>query len=474
MSGIKVKNMVQLLGEGTYGCVLRGISPCDKHNAHREKFVSKVYGERREAKKESDMYDKLATKIDPERAFTLTKYGHCVRSFPDRKGDLKKCSIVSRGDDDAEFDHIMIEDGGYDLDHWIQNRDVFFEELFLNMRPLFKGLIQLEQNGYLHADIKGGNILYDQDTEKMKYGDVGLMTHKKMLTSNKVYYTFYPFYPPDLLLVEFDDTDKWSELDRKKKAQNINDIYEPFADFLSFLPVNTSLELSSLYNVLHRKMQYKGAIEKLTSDRKKYIENVKQKWDVYSLGLVVWDAVAHKLDQGKCSLYKSSYLKDMAELIEGMTHFNVFERFTPQEAYDKYISVLKLVTDVVVHDVRMHEIRNADIPNISPHSYSLMKKKAQPPHIYGRVRFLDDGPETIESIAPIKKGSSNLRSPQIKKVIDVPIRKFHRVDFLHDGPETVVSNVPIRSPPRQKSFEDLSPTSKRKLLRETRMKYLSP
>ena len=96
---------------------------------------------------------------------------------------------------------LLLEDGGYDL--FTQAQNIPFINMFTYMRPLFNGLIHMEQQNIAHGDIKDQNIIFNHKNKRMLYIDFGLSVHfNKIFDIQRSYHLHYDYlnYPPEHMI----------------------------------------------------------------------------------------------------------------------------------------------------------------------------------------------------------------------------------------------------------------------------------
>jgi len=181
-----VRNVV---GEGTYGCVVKPSLKCNDLNNHPvdgyENKLSKIM-ERDSAYEEFEETNKLSTIKGIER-FIVSAPHICRPKLNSRFNEtIKKCkgpSIRENINKPNKLRLLIVEDGGVDLFNlqkkFIPSMSFDNIRIFLTeISTLIRGLIFFRANGIIHHDIKADNMVYNIETGHARFIDFGLMTSK--------------------------------------------------------------------------------------------------------------------------------------------------------------------------------------------------------------------------------------------------------------------------------------------------------
>jgi serine/threonine protein kinase len=182
-----------VVGEGTYGCVLKPSLKCnDDNNINYTNKVSKVM-KKSDAKKEFKEYEQI------KNIPNLYRYAISTPTYCDPKIDKTFNSNVTNCTNDNvketfennpnDLGMLLIEDGGIDLQTLVTKVFGTIEldgkkQFLKSIINLFDGLIFFRENDIIHRDIKSDNVVYNVHTGKIKYIDFGLMTSKTELIKN--------------------------------------------------------------------------------------------------------------------------------------------------------------------------------------------------------------------------------------------------------------------------------------------------
>ena len=185
----------KVVGEGTYGCVLKPSLHCSSSSnpvKDYENTVSKVMKEN-DAIKEGLEYIHLS-KIKGLEKYAIIGPTYCkpeldnnfIKSIKHCKN--KRVKNLSKTKT-AELSLLIYQDGGINLHNYLN--EIFPKEtlreqkIFLtSLINLFDGLIFFRKNDIIHRDIKLLNIVYNIYNGECKFIDFGLMTIKDKYKNN--------------------------------------------------------------------------------------------------------------------------------------------------------------------------------------------------------------------------------------------------------------------------------------------------
>ncbi len=204
----------EIVGEGTYGCVIKPALKCEtksKINSNTYKNrLSKVMS-RKDAIEELDEMKKI-NKIKDIEKFTIRKPIYCKPEIDENFIEtVKNCQTdrVKRQFNQSKsgLRQLIIDDGGVDVYKFYKNilpnislvdRKIFFTSIL----HLFKGLQFFSDNDIVHRDIKTLNIVYNIKTGKIRYIDFGMVISKSTFIkqskqSNNRHAQSWSYYPPE-------------------------------------------------------------------------------------------------------------------------------------------------------------------------------------------------------------------------------------------------------------------------------------
>lgn len=364
---------MRYVNNGTYGCVISPNLPCSNTRSN-DKYVSKVFSSSRSALEEVEQM-KIIQKIDPYNRFTIKMYESCnvdaFNTIPEE--EMIKCKNFQK------YTHIpgkqqiqlIYENGGVDLAHV---KDVMFEDLFVDMQPLFAGLKVMNDNKVTHYDIKPGNIVYNDKTRKMKYIDFGLL-HSTSINYNFelfiqkygsmqpfVSYTYY-YYPPEFQLYNSYKFESWQNvnsvvMDARKHdsynnyTQGYNLLYKVYLTNVVAKVGDICPEIANELRLLvdnglksKRRKRFLEMVRDLgMTEGEDYFYKIENKVDVYSLGISVLQVFSMFLHNGMVDLLGNKvFYKKFFYMLFAMTNFNPMKRIHPDKLYVLYKTLATLL-----------------------------------------------------------------------------------------------------------------------------------
>ena len=254
----------EILGEGTYGCVIKPSLKCkSKKNIDYNGRVSKVM-RKKDASDEMNEMKKLKHIKDLEKYSIRTP----IKCDPEINDESKK--IISKCEnervkrvyhkDPSKLSQLLIDDGGMDLYNFTENiypklslhdQKIFFTSIL----ELFKGLKFFSDNDIIHQDIKSLNIVYNVSTGKIRYIDFGLVISKNefIQQSKDSSYSFaqsWSYYPPEFSCAnKIDYTNLYKCVKYKNKYKSHDKFISDMAD--SFDSYCLSLDMINLISSIY-------------------------------------------------------------------------------------------------------------------------------------------------------------------------------------------------------------------------------
>lgn len=204
----------EIVGEGTYGCVIKPALKCDKDtnitNKDYENRLSKVM-RKKDAIEELEEMKKIQ-KIDGIEKFTIREPIYCKPELNARFNKIVKDCKTQRVNDYYKYfkndlRQLVIDDGGIDVYKFYkkvlpvisnEEKNIFFTSIL----HLFKGLQFFSDNDIVHRDIKTLNIVYNIKTAKIRYIDFGMVISKKEFIrqskfNKNTHAQSWSYYPPE-------------------------------------------------------------------------------------------------------------------------------------------------------------------------------------------------------------------------------------------------------------------------------------
>lgn len=190
-----IYNGGKFLAKGSFGCVYKPALKCKDNPKRLDGYVSKIM--RKDHAEIEIEEQKEIDKIDPNYYYHLKIGESCIPDVPDKQNDnkLADCTLMgrdlntyanSKNIDKLQEDYqiVHLEDGGMGLDEWMKNtnnvkkfKDVkFCETMLYNFTRIIYALDEFNQHKMGHFDIKAGNIVYNDKTNRFNLIDFGFLS----------------------------------------------------------------------------------------------------------------------------------------------------------------------------------------------------------------------------------------------------------------------------------------------------------
>jgi len=352
----------KLIFKGSSGCIFRPQIPCQKRKTKRKskKKVTKVIFD-----KDNHEYDftKLIKKIKGHEKWTILWEDICKSPKYEellKNTDIKECiaekDSYSRIHKDYRFLLYQGSYGGVTLENYCKkyitkklftNQKEFnklFIKLFRLMKNIFYGITQLYKHNICHHDINARNILVkekksfiiDYDISMKMKGIVKNKFLKKRMIEEMIGNRIYESYPFEYNYYLLNDTkDITTEIAQLKLYQNLINYYEIYE------PIH-----KLIFNTDTDKLRSKLLEDKLNGFSMD-LDKLIRKLDTYSLAAMI---IILFLDSGErlniplkkiihCLVDKE--LESYMDLIKDMISFNYQDRITPDEAYERYLNLIR-------------------------------------------------------------------------------------------------------------------------------------
>lgn len=334
MGIIQKMDLQNVIGEGAAGCILRPGTSCD--DKQYKNSISK-YGNFTDMVTEIQGAN-LMKDCDPSGDFSVRLLGYCPVEKDEANKIKKMCSRLRYK---QPYYKLTYEDAGQDISKVpIRPGTLDFEMFLIKLKPIFEGLVRMDQGGICHSDIKGNNIAYDGN--KVRLIDYGLTTkHDTIL--HPVYFTKYLYWAPDLKIL-----DAIFNLNKGDMETNygIQRFYEDQSQYLGALEKKSWMDIRTVLMKYDfpKFMVYDMTTEVAEKELQDYYDKFKQtnikdilriiasKWDVYGLGVTLCGMLikADKMDD-----------VDYIKLVMNMTDLDMFERFSPSDCLKSFSELIK-------------------------------------------------------------------------------------------------------------------------------------
>jgi serine/threonine protein kinase len=339
----------KFVSSGSYGCVNDPPVKCSgdttRHKSYYGDSVGKYFTNEQSAQQEFEINEQIS-KIDPSHEWTLPLMKKCIITKFDTGDEPEKCHLIrQRGDTHKKYIQLIYKNGGDDLYNTIVKHrttsESFKRELFLKffkqLKPIIKGLKELNQRKYAHLDIKPTNMMYDG--KKIYVIDFGLLQNPENLykNPNEKYLMFqYPYYPP-----EFKFYGNWIKK-RRSFASLSNQFIASFKhtypeyNFKTIWP-NYRSDLLQFYYIVG----YKTDGFKSKRQMQKLFIEMSEKIDVFSLGYTFTEIFYKLIGVSKNTM--ETFLIKM--LLDDMIKLNPFERLDWEQLWKEYNLIYDLIYD---------------------------------------------------------------------------------------------------------------------------------
>ena len=348
-----------LIGTGSFGCVFHPALKCEKQSSVHDDMVSKVFFSD-DAKKEAEEEIKIDKMIKAIKGYGDWAHIWTTNCLPKKYNKLIKeesgideC-LNENGLTSSEFDkNRRMLQGTYAgktfgevFSHHFKSGTYSNKKLFIKnfldmmklMKPLFIGLVEMNKKKISHNDIKGDNIMVDDDG--CKYIDFGLAAKhsnqrffKQRSMSEFVCDRIYPCYPYEFIYL-YATEDVLNDEKSDKEYDIYRDLHERY-----------QLVHETIFKRVGLKEYLLGLIDralegKLTKEKNNIISLI----DTYSVGILIPTMLArfakshNKLSQLK-KLLMEKEIKPFMELFKDMSEPNNYDRLNPIDAYQRYLEL---------------------------------------------------------------------------------------------------------------------------------------
>jgi serine/threonine protein kinase len=297
----KGKDIPEIIGEGTYGCVAKPSLQCKGKKRDYNNKVSKVMLNEDAILEYKEM--KEITKIPGIDKYIVSLPEMCIPKIDSKfRMTMKDCyNERFRGALEGDYRLLVLEDGGVSLHQFINEivptlsqKDIF---IFLTkVYNLLEGLSFFYDHNIIHHDIKSRNVVYNIETNKIKYIDFGLMKKRSQFINE-------------------------STKNRNTMAQKW-DNFPPEYDIAN-------------------KYHYEGSNHTIGLPYKEYIEKLAYTFDSYGIGLMM-KRIVEKFMSMSLNI-DSSAIQDLYYFFEKMADPSIETRnYNINDLKDEYKAILEL------------------------------------------------------------------------------------------------------------------------------------
>ena len=367
------------INNGTYGCVLRPASPCTSKDATSKDYkntISKVFKSHKSANEELVIYKNVVKSIDPENKFTVQLHDFCqIPRSNFHEAELSKCNNLKQlSPMPNKLSQIIYEYGGIDLDKIV--RQLTFSEIFIAMERVFNGLTILNKNKYVHNDIKPQNLVYNSSSKKMFIIDFGLVQKQNNVyqINNDYFLSYrYSYYPPEYITCSSyfnSESDRqWERFIRTNIIPFTNNISEYTR--VSIKPIDADVHVNymaypdfiqawdNLKDTGNKNFQsfLEDSLKK-TEYFDMYVSRFANKIDIYMLGVTILELFSlSEIYLMNDIVNHIPFYIGVLNLIRRMIEMDPRKRISPEEAYEEYKKVLRLIKEVEVSPFKQSPIK---------------------------------------------------------------------------------------------------------------------
>lgn len=361
------------LGEGAYGCVLKGRMPLSGNKKNiilyiknkdfysyengllfsKYEIISKLFIKKR------DFYNeikntRIANKIDNTNS-SIKINGYSILNMKDVKKIIdnidskdsnlfKKLTLCENILNNLyKLKHIyqiFYESEGIKLnDLYSKNPNINFKKMVQLFHNLYIGLYLYSLNNFYHLDIKDNNIIYLSDKDKFVFIDFGISQKNKKNYKPKIlkhlHKTVVKYMLPEIIAYrvikkysnDIDNQNKLFKLFKKKYEKSIDKNKKYIIKYVYDNNIKKyKLELITLFNQILQFFK-----DKNEHNKNEYFKDIFKYIDVYKLSLClcnIFKIYNYKINEG---IY-NEFMKNILSAL----HINVSKRATISEIKDKY------------------------------------------------------------------------------------------------------------------------------------------
>lgn len=354
----------EFLGDGAYGCVFYPTIPC-ANGRKPKKGVSKVFNNP-DSFREEYIETKQVKKMDPTGAFTNPVVSKCeVKRTDIEESDLEKCAWINDAKEDSKFHQLVYRDKGIDFKNYLRKKTYTLTEVIQHLANYAKAVALLGRNKYTHLDIKGPNMLIT-DSNKAILIDFGMSKKTQTVYDMDNDYLLdhpYYYYPPEFRFFMKQIVDGPKSLQRLKNKDDQK--YIGLYKMLTPAPLGIHLydRMREKYNATIDVIQMQTEGFKTSGQLEKfYTKEFASKIDVFSLGVVILEAMRHVKRRVFVREIVPDSNKELREKCENIgflaTHINPYERADIDTVVRKLNDLLPANQEVSSHPLKSSSAYN--------------------------------------------------------------------------------------------------------------------
>ena len=349
----------KVVGEGSYGCVMKPSLPCkNKTVSYKNKISKWMLSEA--AVKEVQEYA-LVGQADKKAEFSTGQPIRCsVKENATTWKAISNCKLLKKKFKNktmkqvaAESSLLIIGDGGLDLEKWVKTiKKKVDKKVIINFWReavrLFRGIQVFQQYDLVHHDIKPQNVVYMEKDHRLNYIDFGLMRSLKTEAAkcrdiNRCHANPHWNYPTDVFLMDrklFDDLTKQTVEQRQQTfdayVENVTTQKETkfvtaFYTLLKYMGVSQE-DRNRFYQ--HHMLEFRELLLK-PGTFNTFLDKSLAGFDVYGLGFTLMYVLARVKPWMEVRTVEA-----MEDLFLKMMTPNVYKRATATQALTEYQKIL--------------------------------------------------------------------------------------------------------------------------------------
>lgn len=203
MNPTKSTKKPQVLGKGSFGCVVNHDYPCSTSDKKTKKIVSKIQYYKSVSDRETQLGVKIRA-IPNHSNFFAPVLETCMITYATVEVDgLKECGFLDEKHNQFSTNKMKyvgkLSIAKYLMLQYQSKPKQFFRTFFKSYYDILDGLIQLNKATIVHNDLRGDNILCRDRTGKPIIIDFGQAYDDEMVATKdykNVFETYGPDYPP--------------------------------------------------------------------------------------------------------------------------------------------------------------------------------------------------------------------------------------------------------------------------------------
>jgi serine/threonine protein kinase len=311
----------------------------------------------------------IISRIDPDRKYFLYPHRACTRTKVDQDPDMaeiNKCRLSPKLQDSAAL--LIMEDGGRSLDN------INLDSLKVSLRPfirsflkLMDGLQVLHDAGYVHFDIKLGNIVTNRSLNT-RFIDFGFMRpHTQLRKDDGLYENEYYVWPFEVRFLNSRYEPAKIRMDAGYFNRYVIQRFRLFSD--------TEIHSKQQFPTEEALAEWRALHESMKSDPNPTASKILVGADVYGLGRAMAEIYNNMIghiprtdQQGKLVLRvgnpnalssipadkRNPQLEELSEswyfMTENMTHLSLSKRWTLKQATEFFRSQ---ILPLIFRDIRV-------------------------------------------------------------------------------------------------------------------------